>query len=305
MSGLDYKTVVVRYGELALKSQRVRRRFEETLIRNIDYALDKKNIIHSIKQEWGRIYVYGSKIEEITRMLTRIFGVVSVSPAFEVQSSVDVIGETVVLVLKSLSPQQGKSFALRVTRTGTHDFTSQSLAIKVGDVVRRTLNLVVDLDEPDVEVFIEVRGEKAFVYTEKLKGPGGLPAGTQGNVMALIESKRDVLASWFLLRRGCSVVALVLGKKELVKSLVDGWFLWEHVRVVEEGFNGEMLKSLLNGFVRKYDCNAVVVGDTFEEFENKFKKGLNLEFFVDVPILRPLLMFKEKEVEDRIRELWL
>ncbi|HHH79322.1 MAG TPA: tRNA 4-thiouridine(8) synthase ThiI, partial [Thermoplasmatales archaeon] len=180
MSGLNYKTVVVRYGELALKSQRVRRRFEETLIRNIDYALDKKNIIHSIKKEWGRIYVYGSKIEEITRVLTRIFGVTSVSPAFEVQSSVDVIGETVVLVLKSLSPQQGKSFALRVTRTGTHDFTSQSLAIKVGDVVRRTLNLVVDLDEPDVEVFIEVRGEKAFVYTEKLRGPGGLPAGTQG-----------------------------------------------------------------------------------------------------------------------------
>ncbi|HEC81936.1 MAG TPA: hypothetical protein ENI42_05895 [Thermoplasmatales archaeon] len=306
MVDLGWKTIVVRYGELALKSHRVRRRFEETLIRNIGYALNKKNLVHSIRKEWGRIYVYGSQIREITRVLTKIFGVVSVSPAFEVEANVDVIGEVVVSVLKSFfHVRQGKSFALRVSRTGKHVFTSRDLAVKVGDIVRKELGLAVDLDKPDAEVFVEVRGEKAFVYIEKVKGPGGLPAGTQGKVAALIRSKRDVLAAWFILRRGCSVVALVSEGREMVESLVDGWFLWQHVRVVEEGFDEKFFEPFLNGFVKKYNCDAVVVGDTFEEFRNNVKKGLSLEFSVEVPVLRPLLVFDENEVERRIKVLRL
>jgi thiamine biosynthesis protein ThiI len=33
------------------------------------------------------------------------------------------------------------------------------------------------LTEPDIEIFIEVRNDKAFIFTEKIKGPGGLPMG--------------------------------------------------------------------------------------------------------------------------------
>ena len=50
--------VIVRYGELALKSTGVRNWYEKILIKNIAAMLDSRSIPYSqIRREWGRIFI--------------------------------------------------------------------------------------------------------------------------------------------------------------------------------------------------------------------------------------------------------
>jgi adenylyl- and sulfurtransferase ThiI len=61
----------------------------------------------------------------------------------------------------------------------------------------------VDLTNPDVTIGVEVRGRSAFVFTDRIPGPGGLPYGSGGRLLCYLGSGRDALAAWMLMRRGC------------------------------------------------------------------------------------------------------
>jgi hypothetical protein len=81
---------------------------------------------------------------------------------------------------------------------------------KVGAAVmsaNKERGVKVDLDEPDIELFIEVRGRDAYLFSTVLPGPGGMPKNTQGRVLAMLSSERGVAAAWLLMKRGCTVVA--------------------------------------------------------------------------------------------------
>ena len=68
-----------------------------------------------------------------------------------------------------------KSFAIRVTRTGNHDFSSQDVAVKIGNAIVKATKATVNLIKPDFELFIEIRNDNSFIFTEKIRGTGGLP----------------------------------------------------------------------------------------------------------------------------------
>lgn len=112
--------------------------------------------------------------------------------------------------------QEGQSFAIRARRAGTHDFTSRDVAIACGNAVFQKVNktIKVDLDCPDVEIFVEMRQDKAYVFTESIKGVGGLPMGTQGRMVALISGGIDSpVAAWLMMKRGCEIVPLYLNNE--------------------------------------------------------------------------------------------
>ncbi|MCJ7720712.1 MAG: tRNA 4-thiouridine(8) synthase ThiI, partial [Candidatus Hadarchaeum sp.] len=72
------KTIIVRYGELALKSEKVRRRFEWQLIDNIELSL--RGLKHRIRRERGRIFVDTTSAKVLDK-LASVPGIVSVSIA--------------------------------------------------------------------------------------------------------------------------------------------------------------------------------------------------------------------------------
>src|SRR3989304_6192118 len=75
-------------------------------------------------------------------------------------------------------------------RSGTPPYTSQDIARLVG---RRIQDVEpgarVDLDDPDVEIHIEVRENRSYLFTAISGGPGGLPMGSQGRVLAVVDSE--------------------------------------------------------------------------------------------------------------------
>ena len=73
------QVVMVRYGELFLKSDPVKYHFIGILLRNIRKALEAAGHSCRFESPRGRIFVYGEKPEEIAGIIARVFGVVDVS----------------------------------------------------------------------------------------------------------------------------------------------------------------------------------------------------------------------------------
>ncbi len=130
---IDVDIILARYAEVGLKSREVRRFFETILIDNMMSSLAKENIEALITIEQGRIYVTTDKIDEAASVLTRVFGVASVSPALISESSMEAMAEKTASYSRTVL-KEGQGFAIKARREGNHPYTVWTL---VGRWVRR------------------------------------------------------------------------------------------------------------------------------------------------------------------------
>jgi len=207
--------VLVRYGEIGVKSSHVQRRMEARLRDNIAAALRREGIDDAVRQEFTRLYVETTldRIDAVTDVVTDTFGVVSASPAVRVAPTMDAI--TGALADCAAGQYDGGSFAVRARRAGEdHAFSSEDVQQQGGAAVWEHLEAAgfdptVDLDDPDHTFFVEVRPEEAYVFTEKREGPGGLPLGSQEPLVALLSGGIDSpVAAWEAMKRGSPVFPL-------------------------------------------------------------------------------------------------
>ncbi|HTW40129.1 MAG TPA: THUMP domain-containing protein [Thermoplasmata archaeon] len=219
--------ILVRYGELALKSAPVRREFEGSLRRNILDQFVREGLTGRLRADHGHLYVEVDDGERALRVLRRVFGITSVSLVHEVPSDRTAIRDRL-LDLSESRLHDGASFAVRARRTGGHHpFTSQELARDLGgDVLERfpDRHLRVDLEAPDVELFVEVRGPRTYLSFDRLRGPGGLPLGVAGHLVALVDGPRGALGAFLMMKRGCRVGIVALPDGESLARGVLGRF---------------------------------------------------------------------------------
>ena len=169
--------LLIRYNEPAVKNPRARSRLQNRLIANIENAFLENKLVCTIDHDRGRIYIYPEDENKGIELLRHIFGIVSISPVVETTSDIDTISRQAIDNTSNML-KNGMTFAIRSRRIGSHDYTSQELAKRVGaDILKAnsSKSISVDLTAPDIEIFVEVRNDKAFIFTEKIKGPGGLP----------------------------------------------------------------------------------------------------------------------------------
>jgi thiamine biosynthesis protein ThiI len=198
-------TILIRYGELALKSPPVRREFERQLQHNILEQFRAAGISGRLRSDAGHLYADVEEGARAVPVLRRVFGITSVSRVEELPADRAVIEERF-LGLADRRLHRGDRFAVRARRTGHHTFTSQELARDLGSAILARFadrGLSVDLDSPTVELFIEVRSNRAYLSEDRAAGPGGLPLGVAGRVVALVDGLRGALGAFLLMKRGC------------------------------------------------------------------------------------------------------
>ena len=211
------KLLLVRYNELGLKSPRVRRRFQRKLVENIENGFMNENLECIIDSQWGRILVHTEGLEKGVEVLTRIFGVSSVSVAEWGDGGLEKIIDSAVDYAGTML-RKGHRFAIRARRYGQHDFTSMELAEKIGTRVLdkyKELELGVKLKGADVEIHVEVRHKNFYLFSERHPGVGGLPLGTQGRVLGIYENDTSFLAWWLIMKRGATVIPIYLTEHEI------------------------------------------------------------------------------------------
>ena len=207
-------TLLVRYGELALKSPPVRREFERALQRNIMGQFLAAGRTCRLRADHGHLYVESDNETEAVRLVRRVFGVTSVSAVEEIPTELDGIRSRVISWADPLLGPRS-SFAVRARRTGSHSFTSQELARDLGGRLMTQWpdrELSVDLETPAVELFVEVRGPRTYLYSSRVRGPGGFPLGVAGRVVALVDGPRGAVGAYLMMKRGCRVAFVTAGE---------------------------------------------------------------------------------------------
>ncbi len=217
----SHRPIIVRYGEIGIKSPRVRSRFEKRLISNI-----KNSIRGDINIKQGRIFLFPENYDEALESLGKIFGVVSYSPTVQTTTDYDSIKETLTSYVQELVREElfsgEQSFAIRCRRVGEHEFTSQEMAAYCGAVVVEDTGAPVDLSNPEFKIFVEVRDDKTYIFHEKIPGLGGLPIGTQGRVVSLVSGGQDSpVATFLMMKRGCAVTILHFNNHPYTSGSLD------------------------------------------------------------------------------------
>jgi adenylyl- and sulfurtransferase ThiI len=194
-----------------------------------------------------------------------------------------------------------KSFAIRATRVGTHSFSSQQVAIKIGNDIVKATHAGVDLTNPDIELFIEIRDKKSFLFTEKISGVGGLPLGTQGRILALIENTASLLAAWYLMRRGCNVIIVNMKKSndEFIYSFLNHWYTEAEIISVDPKTKNFFDK--LRTLASEKNCDALVTGHTLEEPTSSLAAIAELKKQSITPVLTPLIAMTPEELQQQCR----
>ena len=325
------KTIIVRYGELALKSKRVRRRFEQCLIDNIELAL--KGLDHKLTRERGRIFVNVGQVDSAVKRLTRVPGIVSVSPSVKVDATMDAIRSAAVKVAKRiLTP--GKTFAIRTRRVGKHAFSSQDVNIALGTAVLNAVPSVsVDLSAPDREISIEIRDKNAYVFTITVAGVGGLPVGSQGNVVALLSGGIDSpVAAYLMMKRGCTVSLIFFDNKPytdnrarkraiaVTKKLAEfspkvelmvvpfGRILRAFVEKVPRKLTCVLCKramfKIAEKIAKRVEAEAIVTGESLGQVASQTLPNLRvIDEACELPVMRPLIGMDKVEIERIARQI--
>ncbi|MGP8330867.1 MAG: tRNA uracil 4-sulfurtransferase ThiI [Methanosarcinaceae archaeon] len=326
--------IIVRYGELALKSTGVRNWYEKKLVQNIAAMLDLRNIKYSqIKREWGRIFVHTTD-SDAARVVADVFGVVSTSPAIVsdaiIGDAAKVCADIGVDIIKD-----GESFAIRARRTGNHSFSSRDIGTKCGDTVWERLestgqNPSVNLTDPDKEIFVEMRQTRAYIFTEIFKGVGGLPLGTQGKMVALVSGGIDSpVSAWLMMKRGVEIIPVYCNNEpfsdittrkramDCIKVLAD-WAPGYTLKVYDVPHGDNLTAFLTNcksrntcllcrrtmyreafEIMTKEDANGIITGASLGQVASQTSANMYAEIHgLGIPLYHPLIGLDKTEIID-------
>jgi tRNA uracil 4-sulfurtransferase len=200
--------LVAHYHEVGLKG-RNRDFFEDTLTRNLRRAL-RGTGYSRIKRAFGRIIVHfhdDDHLAQAVERAARVFGVAYVGAGERVTSDLEEIKG---VSLRLMEAGTFESFAVRARRTYSSLPTkSQDINIAVGQAIKDATGARVDLKHPDATAWVELFGNEGIAYRQRVRGPGGLPVGVSGKLLALLSGGIDSpVAAWRMARRGADVEML-------------------------------------------------------------------------------------------------
>lgn len=222
-------------GDVYLKSRRTQTGLIRRAKANLRSAMAQAGYDGEITRAGTHRFVIRPTVERRSASIEAartVFGVASVDTVVEVPfGTVDEIA--VAVSDMSMDLVGSRTFAARVKRRGTHDWSSIDLATAIGSRLVAAGGSV-DLTRPEVEVSVTVLDDRVFLVTDHQNGPGGLPLGTQDQVLCLISGGFDsVVAAWMLMSRGCPVhfVHFTLNCAQSDHALAvarEMWTKWGH-----------------------------------------------------------------------------
>jgi tRNA uracil 4-sulfurtransferase len=199
------KALVVHYHELGLKG-RNRDFFERTLAQNLKRAL-RGTGYSKLRRGFGRIVVDfepDARFDLAAERAARVFGVAYVGAGRRVEPELEAIGD---VALELMTAEPFESFRVRSRRThSTCTHKSKEIQEVVGARIKEATGGRVDLRNADATAWVELFAGAGIVYRKRLRGPGGLPVGTSGRMLALLSGGIDSpVAAWRIALRGATV----------------------------------------------------------------------------------------------------
>lgn len=325
--------ILVRYGEVALKGHN-RPQFENLLVGNIQNVV--KPLGGRVVKRHGRILVTCApeQLQKVQDQLSRVFGVVSFSPGVAVELDMEQIRAAALNQLRETTLGGARSFKVECRRPNKgFPLKSPEVAAEIGGALLEALpQLRVDVHHPDTTVTVEIR-EKAYVFTEIIKGVGGMPYRSAGKALLLLSGGIDSpVAGYLMARRGVAIEGIhfhsypftseralekvmELGRKLAIytgRLRVHSVNLLDIQRAIQEHCPEEEMTILSRRFMMQIaeriagerGCQALVTGESIGQVASQTMEGLTVtNSAVTLPVFRPLIALDKVEIIEIARKI--
>ena len=322
------KVIIIRYAELFLKGKN-KGFFEKAFEQNMQRALQVADC-ELVKQP-GRYLVKNfadDDAEILIESLKKVFGLHTLSLAYETDSDLDSIFEAAKLFLRT-----NGTFKVESHRGDKkYPLTSVEISRKLGAMILDYAKgkLSVDVHNPSFTVRVDVREfGKALVFGEFIAGANGMPVGTAGKGLLLLSGGIDSpVAGYMMAKRGMTVECLHfhsypytnLQAKEKVADLAQilsqytcGTKLYTvsvtHIQEeIHEKCKPELMITLLRRFMyriaerhaKRVHALCLITGESLGQVASQTIEGITSSNSVveTLPVLRPLIGFDKNEIID-------
>ncbi len=331
-----YNSISMSLGEMVLKGKN-RGYFENKLNQSLKRVIDNEEI--SIYRDRGKVFLEmeedNEKIYKLIKKIKKVFGIVVVSPCVKVESNEEeIISKVVEYVNFKRKTENIATFKIEAKRADK-GFPVKSMdfnRILGAEVLKNVEGLKVDVHEPDLKVYIDIRS-KTYIYSEKLKGGGGLPVGSNGKGLVLLSGGIDSpVAAYLMGKRGIKVDFISfhsypytsLRSNEKMKKLseilsiymgsINVYFvnILEIYKRIKENCKEKNTTIIARRFMMRvsekialkedYDC--LITGESLGQVASQTIKSLKvIESSTKLPILRPLIGMDKIDIIDQARDI--
>ena len=330
---------IVRCGEVALKGMN-KPYFERMLVERIGKRLKAAGLSGiDVRRHEGLIFARAPKEldkDAIVKEISKVFGVASISPAVECESDMDKIGEKAVEYMMELIEKKGvKTFKVEAKRADkTFPVKSPDIARRIGAYVLKGCKVLkVDVHNPDVYLFVDVRREETFIYQQKIAGFGGLPLGTNGKGLVLLSGGIDSpVAAWLMAKRGMLMEAVHFHSypytspraqekvEELAKIVASycGRFKMHVINIlpIQEQIVQNCPEAETTILVRRFmmriaeriaeknGCMMLITGENLGQVASQTAESLVVtDASVSMPVMRPLIAMDKVDIMEKAEEI--
>lgn len=330
--------IICHYAEIGLKGKN-RRYFENKLAGNIKKNLESEvpECLKDVKTLSGRIIASlrsepeKENKESIIGALRKTFGVAHFSFAEESDPDIAAVEKAAWNMVKRKDFETFRVTAQRSDKT--YPLTSHQINEQVGGYLVGKTGKKVRLKNADLEIFIEIVDRRAFVYAEKISGPGGMPVGTGGKAVVMLSGGIDSpVAAWYALKRGVSPVFVhfhsvpftsreSIDKVKQLAAILRSWGARPEIHLVPFADTQkevalktpEKLRVILyrrlmfkigEKIARRENCQAFVTGESIGQVASQTLENMRaIEEATPLPVLRPLAGFDKQEIIEKAKKI--
>ena len=326
-----YTTVMIRFGELNTKGKN-KIMFINTLLRNIKHALKEfKNL--EISKTHDRIYIdlNGEDHNKIHEKLQMVSGIQNYSFVNRVEKDMDKIIDACEELIKD---KEKFTFKVKAKRADKNfNVHSDDMNRLVATRILKNYEHKVDIHNPDVSIYIEVRLEGAFVYLDIIKGLGGFPLGVIGKSMLLMSGGIDSpVAAYLMMKRGIKIEAVHFASppytsdgaikkvKDVLKVLAG---IQEEIKLViipftkiqekiyegkDESYNITIMRRMMYRIAEREaimnNCLALCSGESIGQVASQTLESMaTINEVVKLPMIRPLAIFDKLDIIDIAKKI--
>lgn len=323
------KVIILRYSEIFLKGKN-RGFFERALETNLHRAL--KGFEYELEKQSGRYFVQNfneDETENIIEKLKKVFGVHTLSLAYETTTDMDALFEAAKIVARTSG-----TFKVESHRGDKkYPLTSIEISRELGGrlLAYAKGGLSVDVHEPSFTVRVDIREHNvALVFADYIEGANGMPVGTAGRGLLLISGGIDSpVAGHMMAKRGMTVDCLhfhsypytnmqakekVVDLATILSQYTGGTNLYTvsvtHIQeAIHEKCKPELMITLLRRFMFRIaerhalhiSAQCLITGESLGQVASQTIEGMTSSNSVveKLPVLRPLVGFDKSEIIDR------
>lgn len=329
------EVIMAKYGEIALKGLN-KSTFEDILVKNIKRRLKPLGEFEYTRRQ-STIYIEPAgefDLDPAVKRLCTVFGIGAVQRCAVYEKDMDVIKAKCPEYLRD-TLEAASTFKVEAKRSDkSFPLKTPDIQVELGDALLDAFpHLKVDVHEPQVTVFCEIRDKGAYVSAGRIAGAGGIPVGSSGKALLLLSGGIDSpVAAYMMAKRGLIVDGIHFQSPPYTseRALMKVQTLCEKLTAYcgdiklycvpfteiqealrdncpEEYFTvimRRLMMKIANRTAESYGYGALITGESMGQVASQTLRAIQCtDAAAKFPVFRPVIGMDKKEITDIARKI--